>query len=51
MVKKRTVNIREVDNGYIISLVIDSHTNELVVDSLPKLLKVIKTFFEAAIIE
>ena len=59
--KKRTVNIREVDNGFVCRLTVDNPNGntaterfmekELVMASLPQLLKVVKTFFEPVIVE
>ena len=59
--KKRTVNIREADNGFILRCTVEDPTGntstercmdrELVVLSLPQLLKVVRSFFEPEIIE
>jgi len=53
--KRRTMNIKECDNGYILRCDIFGTTQysstELVVTSLPQLLKKVKTFFEAEIEE
>jgi len=53
---KRQATVREVDNGYLVSTNVirpDASTivQEYVVDSLPKLVKVIKIFFEPDIKE
>ncbi len=60
---KRTANVREVDNGYIIRLNIDNSgpldcatserrmEQELIVTSLPSLFKKLKVFFEPEIVE
>jgi hypothetical protein len=60
--QKRTLNIREVDNGYIVRCEVDTPpsntavlgqftTTELVVTSLPQLLKKVKTFMESEIVD
>lgn len=60
--KERTMNIREVANGFLLRCDINNRssenviggrfvTTELVVTSLPQLLKKVKTFFEAEIDE
>lgn len=59
--KKRSINIREVDNGFILRCTVDNPTGspaterymekELVMLSLPQLLKTVKTFFEPILVE
>lgn len=59
--KKRTVNIREVDNGFVLRCTVESPAGnittdrymekELVVTTLPQLLKTVKVFFEPILVE
>lgn len=60
-IKKRRADIREADNGFIFHCTIENPTSnvpterymekELVMMSLPQLLKTIKAFFEPVIVE
>ena len=59
--KKRNISIREADNGYIMIVSVENPngstaserymSQELVITSLPQLLKKIKTFLEPEIVE